>query len=140
MGKPWAVLTLALVQGFISIISLVSGAFLVLLMTGHAQIFSADLTHLSGYFKGLILSGLGISLVGVVATYGLWRVQRWGWIASVLFQLLCLLNNGLALLGGQSFSVGVYFSVGICGLMLAALMLPTVRQTFSIMTSAELLP
>lgn len=140
MGKSWAVLTLALVQGFISAISLVSGIFLVLLMTGYAQIFSADLTHLSGYFQGLILSGLGISLVGMAATYGLWQMQRWGWIASVLFQLLCLLNNGLALLGGQSFSAGVYFSVGICGLMLAALMLPTVRHAFGIMTSAEALP
>ena len=62
MTRSLTLTAIALLQGFISVMSLVSGICLVLLMTGAAQLFSRDLTGLSLPLKGLIVLGLANSL------------------------------------------------------------------------------
>jgi hypothetical protein len=101
MEKNLPIKIIALVQIGISLLSLVSGTVLLLLMTGQIEVFSANLTQLSVYFKILIGFGLVASLWGLVVSFGLWRLQRWGWLGSLIFQALCLVNNGLILLGGR---------------------------------------
>jgi hypothetical protein len=127
MKRSLSITLVALAQLGISTLSLVSGSVLILLMTGQIEIFSADLTHLPDYFKALVIFGLIVSVLGIVAAYGLWQLQRWGWMASLVFQGLCILNNVLILLGGRPLTLGVYFSAGISGALLFALLLPSVR-------------
>ena len=131
MTRSLGLTAIALLQGFISMTSLISGAFLVLLMTGTAQIFSRDLTELSLPLKGLIVLGLAISLFGLVVTVGLWRRQWWGWVGSLIFQSLCIANNGLALLAGQSITLGVGVAIVVCLTLILALCLPSIRTIFT---------
>ena len=131
MPRSLTLTAIALVQGFISVMSLVSGICLVLLMTGAAQLFSRDLTGLSLPLKGLIVLGLAISLLGLVVTVGLWRRQRWGWVGSLIFQSLCIANNGLALLAGQSMTLGVGVAIAVCLTLIVVLCLPTIRAAFT---------
>ena len=126
--RSLAVTIMAVAQLAHSSLSLVSGGILLLLITGQLHLFSADLTGLSLYFKGLVVTGTVISLVGLVGGIGLWRRRAWGWIAAIVFQGLCLLNNGLALLGGRPPSTGVYVSIGVFVGMLMLLCLPSVRR------------
>lgn len=130
MSRTLGISLIALIQFFVSGLSLASGVLLILLMVGQLEIFSADLTRLSLFFKGLVISGWLISLLGVVASIGLWQLKRWGWVGSLLFQGLCLLNNGLAVLGGQAPSFGVYFAAALCTAMIAGLCQPSVRSPF----------
>ncbi|HEY9736559.1 MAG TPA: hypothetical protein V6D06_09760 [Trichocoleus sp.] len=130
MNRSAGLLLIALVQLFISGLSLVSGVVLILLLAGQIELFSADLTRLSPFFKALVVSGFLISLVGVVSSIGLWLLKPWAWVGSLVFQSLCLLNNGLAVLAGQAPSFGVYFSATLCTAMIAALCLPTIRPTW----------
>ena len=136
MRRSLSITLVALAQFGISALSLVSGVTLILLMTGQLEIFSADLTQLSDYFKGLVIFGLLVSLWGIVASIGLWRLQRWGWLGSLGFQGLCILNNVLILLGGRPLTFGVYFSAGISGALLFALLLPSVRLSLQGTSSA----
>ena len=130
MNRPLSITLVAIAQLIVSSLSLVSGIFLMLLVTGVLQVFSQDLTGLSLYLKGLVALGFAISLWGLIATYGLWTLKRWGWIGSLLFQGLCIANNGLALLAGQPLSAGVYFSAALGTSLIAALCLPSVRAVF----------
>lgn len=125
---PVGIKVIALLQGGVAALSLVSGMVLTLLMTGKLALFSANLVHLAPYFKGLVISGLVISGLGTVGTLGLWQGQRWGWWTSVGFHTLCLLNNVLALVGGQRLSTGVYVATAVSGGFLALLALPGVRR------------
>lgn len=118
----------ALIQFGLSGLSLISGGVLLLLMSGQIQLYAADLTRLEPIYKGLIISGEAISLLGIVAAWGLGRQQRWGWLGSVGFQGLCLLNNALAVIAGQPPSVGTYVSAGVCTAMIGLLCLPQIRQ------------
>lgn len=127
MKRNLSITLVAMAQFGISALSLVSGLTLLLLMTGRLEIFSADLTQLSDYFKGLVIFGLFVSIWGIVSSIGLWRLQKWGWLGSLLFQGLCILNNVLIFLGGRPLTFGVYFSAGISGALLFALLLPSVR-------------
>jgi hypothetical protein len=131
MEKNLSIKIIAFVQISISLLSLVSGTVLLLLITGQIEVFSANLTQLSAYFKGLVGFGLVVSLWGLVASFGLWRLQQWGWLGSLIFQALCLVNNGLIVLGGRPLTFGVYVSVGISGSLLAWLLLPGMHQRFS---------
>jgi hypothetical protein len=131
MKRSLSITLVAIAQFGISALSLVSGITLVLLMTGQLEIFSADLAQLSDYYKGLVFFGLLISLLGMASSIGLWRLQRWGWYGSLLFQGLCILNNVLIVLGGRPLTFGVYFSAGISGALLFALLLPSVRLALS---------
>lgn len=131
MSRSPGLILVAIAQFIISLISLASGIFLLLLLTGQMQVFSADLTRLSVYFKGLVIAGFGISLLGVAASIGLWYGKRWGWIGSLAFQSLCLLNNGLAIAGGQSPSFGVYFSAILSVALIGGLLLPGIRPPLS---------
>lgn len=128
MNRSLGVVLIALVQFLVSSLSLVSGGVLILLMTGQIEIFSADLTRLSPVFKGLVISGFLISLLGLVSAVGLWQLRRWGWLGSLVFQSLCLLNNGLAVLAGQAPSFGVYFSASLCAATILGLSQPRVRS------------
>lgn len=121
----------AIIQGLISLSSLASGIFLLLLMTGTVQVFSQDLQALSLPLKGLVAVGFAISLFGLVVTYGLWQLKPWGWTGSIIFQVLCIANNGLTLAAGQEISTGVYFSIAFCTTLIAALFLPSVRDVFA---------
>jgi hypothetical protein len=127
MNRSLSIKLVAISQFGISTLSCVGGIILMLLSTGQIEIFSADLTNLSSYFKGLIVFGLIVSLWGLVASYGLWQLQRWGWLGSLVFQGLCLLNNVLIVLGGRPITFGVYFSASISGALLFALLLPSIR-------------
>lgn len=135
MNRSLGTTLIALAQFTISLLSLASGVLLLLLLTGQIHVLSADLTRLSPFFKALVISGFLISLLGLVASIGLWQLRRWGWIGSLLFQSLCLLNNALALLGGQSPSFGVYFSATLCTAMIAGLCQPSVRLPFQFQQS-----
>jgi hypothetical protein len=131
MKRNLSIILITIAQFGISTLSMVSGILLVLLMTGRLAVFSADLTQLSGYFKGLVIFGLFVSLWGMASSIGLWRLKRWGWSGSILFQGLCILNNMLIFLGGRPLTFGVYFSAGISGALLFALLLPSVRITIN---------
>lgn len=130
MKRNLSILIISIVQLLVSSLSLLAGVFLVLLMTGIVQVLSNDLTGLPSYLKGLVVLGLAISLWGLIVTYGLWTLKRWGWLGSLMFQGLCILNNGLALLAGQPLSAGVYFSVSLCVALGVALYMPSVRDQF----------
>ncbi len=127
MNRSLSIVLISIAQFGISTLSLGSGILLILLMTGRTELFAADLTDLSNYFKGLVVFGLFVSLWGMVSAYGLWKMQWWGWKGSLIFQGLCILNNVLILLGGRPLTPGVYFSAGISGAFLFALLLPGVR-------------
>lgn len=127
MNRSLSITLVALAQVGMATLSLISGTILLLLMVGWLEVFSADLTNLSTYFKGLVIFGLTVSLWGMVSAYGLWQMQQWGWIGSLVFQALCIFNNILILLGGRPLTVGVYFSAGISSAFLFALFLPSVR-------------
>ena len=131
MQRSLSITIIAILQGFISVTSLASGIFLVLLITGKVEILSQDLTMLSLPLKGLVALGLAISLFGVVVTYGLWSLKPWGWIGSLIFQMLCIVNNGLAILAGQSVTGGVYFSTAFCIALMGALWMPSVRNVLA---------
>lgn len=128
MKRSVSIILITLVQGLISLTSLASGIFLVLLMTGTVEVLSRDLSDIPGYLKGLIAFGLAISLFGVVVTYGLWQLKRWGWLGSLIFQVMCIVNNGLAVIAGQSITAAVYFSTAICVASMGVLWMPSVRQ------------
>ncbi|RZM82057.1 hypothetical protein [Leptolyngbya iicbica] len=126
--RSLTLILLVLVQGAVSLLALASGIFLVLLMTGAVQVLSQDLQSLTLPLKGLIAVGLAISGFGLVVTYGLWQLKPWGWTGSLIFQILCIANNGLTLLVGQELSPQVYFSVAFSGTLIAALFLPNVQE------------
>jgi len=126
--SPVGLKIMALLQGALAALCLVSGLVLTLLMTGQLTLFSANLVHLAPYFKALVISGLGISGLGAAGAVGLWQCQRWGWWASVGFHSLCLLNNALALAGGQRLSTGVYVATSVSVAFLGGLALPRVRR------------
>jgi hypothetical protein len=127
MKRNLSITLVSLAQLGISVLSLISGTLLLLLMTGQVELFSADLTQLSTYFKGLVVLGLFISSLGIISAVGLWWLQKWGWVGSLVFQGLCILNNILILLGGRPLTLGIYFSAGISGALLFALLLPSIR-------------
>jgi hypothetical protein len=131
MKRNLSIILVVVAQLGISILSLVSGVLLVLLMAGQLEMFSADLTRLPDYFKALVIFGLFVSLWGIVSSIGLWRLQKWGWLGSLAFQGLCIFNNVLILLGGRPLTFGVYFSAGISGALLFALLLPSVRTVIN---------
>ena len=135
MSRSLTIILIAIIQGFVSLLGLVSGIFLVLLMTGAVQVFSQDLQSLSLPLKGLVAMGLAISLFGLAVTYGFWQLKSWGWTGSLIFQVMCIANNGLGLLAGQEVSSRVYFSVAFCVTLIAALFLPSVRDVFEAATS-----
>jgi|GEM_PF-1180856 len=137
MSRSLSITLIAILQGLISFSSLASGIFLVLLMTGTIQVFSQDLQDLPLSLKGLVAVGFAISLFGLVVTYGLWRLKPWGWTGSLIFQVMCIANNGLGLLAGQEISTGVYFSVAVCATLIAALFLPSVRDVFEAIASSS---
>lgn len=130
MSRSLSIILIAIIQGLTSFLSLASGIFLVLLMTGTVQVFSQDLQSLALPLKGLVAVGFAISLYGLVVTYGFWQLKPWGWMGSIIFQGLCIANNGLALLAGQEANARVYFSVAFGLTLLAALFLPSVRDMF----------
>ena len=130
MQRSLSITIIAVIQGLISSLSLVSGIFLILLATGAVQVYSQDLTNLSLSLKGLVALGLALSLFGIVVTVGLWQLKPWGWIGSLMFQALCILNNCLAIWLGQSLTQGVYFSWAICIALMTALLMPGVRDRF----------
>lgn len=136
MPRPASLYIIAIVQLIISSLSILAGIVLLLLITGTMQIFSHDLTALPGYLQGLVVLGLLMSVGGVVATYGLWHRQRWGWIGSLLFQILCIINNGLAIAAGQQLSTGVYFSTALSLSLILSLCLPSVRLAVIHQTSS----
>ena len=80
MKRNLSITLVAMAQFGISALSLVSGLTLLLLITGRLEIFSADLTQLSDYFKGLVIFGLFVSIWGIVSSIGLWRLQKWGMV------------------------------------------------------------
>jgi hypothetical protein len=131
MQRSLSITIIAILQGFISVTSLASGIFLGLLITGTVEVWSQDLTTLSLPLKGLVALGLAISLFGVVVTYGLWNLKPWGWMGSLIFQMLCIVNNGLAILAGQSITGGVYFSTAFCIALIGALWMPSVRNVLA---------
>jgi hypothetical protein len=126
--RSLSITIIAILQGFISVASLASGVLLLLLMSGSVQIFSQDLVDLPLYLKGLVALGLAISLFGTVVTYGLWKLRLWGWLGSLIFQIMCIANNGLALLAGQEVNSRVYFSTAISIALIGALWMPSVRE------------
>ena len=128
--RSLSIILIAIVQGLVSLSSLASGIFLLLLMTGTVQVFSQDLQTLSLPLKGLVAAGFAISLFGLAITYGLWQLKPWGWTGSIIFQVLCIANNGLTLAAGQEISSSVYFSAAFCVTLIAALFLPSVRDVF----------
>lgn len=130
MTRSLSISIIAILQGFISLTSLVAGLFLLLLISGKTQVFSHDLVGLPLYLKGLVLLGVAISLLGLTVTYGLWTLKSWGWLGSLVFQCLCIVNNGLAVLAGQAVTGKVYFSVAFCIALIGALMMPSVRNVF----------
>ena len=129
--RPWFLTVIALFQGIISGLSVVSGVLLMLLMTGQVQLFSHDLTQLSMALKVLIVLGLVISLEGAIATVGLWQLRSWGWFGSLGFHALCIVNTGLTLAVGQPLNTSVYLSTLTSITLLACLALPTTRQHLS---------
>lgn len=128
--RPWFLTVIALLQGIISGLSVVSGVLLILLMTGQVQFFSHDLTQFSTSLKALIVLGLAISLEGAIATVGLWQLRPWGWFSSLGFHTLCIVNTGLTLAAGQPLNTSVYLSTLTSIVLLACLALPTTRQHF----------
>jgi hypothetical protein len=135
MKRSLGIALIAIVQFIISGLSVVSGLVLLLLITGRLQILSTDLTNLPLYLKGLTLLGLVISLLGVIVSYGLWRLRRWGWIGSLIFQGLCIANNSIVVIAGQPPSFGVYFSAVLAAGTILVLCLPSVREVFLLPTS-----
>ena len=131
MSRSLSIIIIAILQGFISLTSLASGLLLLLLIGGTVQIFPYDLLELPLYLKGLIVLGVAISGFGGVVTYGLWNLKPWGWIGSLIFQVLCIGNNGLAILAGQAITGSVYFSLAFCIALIGALMRPSVRGIFA---------
>jgi hypothetical protein len=128
--RPWFLTVIALFQGIISGLSVVSGVLLILLMTGQVHLFSHDLTQFSAALKALIVLGLAISLEGAIATVGLWQLRSWGWFGSLGFHALCMVNTGLTLAAGQPLNTSVYLSTLTSAALLACLTLPTTRQHF----------
>lgn len=124
-----AVQLVAAIQLSLSILSLFSGGILLLLVIGRINVFSANLTGISSFYKGLIISGVVISCIGIGGGWGLWRHKRWGWGSSVGFQGLCIGNNLLAVIAGQAPGIGTYVSVGVCTAMIGVLCLPLIRQS-----------
>lgn len=137
MARSLSIIIIAIVQGFVSVASLASGIFLLLLMTGAVQLFSQDLQALPLLIKGFVLIGFAISLFGIVATYGFWNLKRWGWTGSLIFQVLCIVNNGLLLWAGQEATKSVFFSMALCLSIVGALFLPSVRDVFYPNTDAS---
>jgi hypothetical protein len=131
MKRPISILAITLVQSFVSLTSLASGIILLLLTTGRVRFLSQDLSNIPLYLKGLIGLGMAISLWGVVVTYGLWQLKRWGWLGSLMFQLMCVVNNGLAVVAGQSMTVAVYVSTTFCIASIGVLWMPRVRQVIT---------
>ncbi|MDB9527811.1 hypothetical protein PN498_17585 [Oscillatoria sp. CS-180] len=137
MQRSLGITLIAILQAIISISSVASGIFLLLLITGTVQVFSHDLSELSPSLKGLVALGFAISLFGAVVTCGLWNLKRWGWIGSLMFQALCLANNGLAIALGQEITRNVYLSAIISMALCGALWMPSVREAFAVNSAIE---
>lgn len=136
-NRNLGIILVAIAQFLVSSLSLIAGILLLLLITGAVEVFDESLTNLSLSIKGLILLGLAISLFGLIVTYGLWTLKRWGWIGSIMFQTLCIINNGLGLLAGQSISPGTYFAAALCTSLIGDLCLPSIQDVFAVDTVAN---
>lgn len=128
--RPFGVTLIAIAQFLISILSLGAGIVLVLIVTGQIQVLTSDVTVFPLPLKALVGLGLLISALGLAASVGLWQLKRWGWITSLLFQGLCILNNAVGIVAGQPPSVGVYISVSLSTALIVALCLPAVQSRF----------
>lgn len=131
MPRSLSITLVAVLQGIVSVASLVSGLFLLLLLTGRLQVYSQDLTTLPNALKTLVAIGLALSLFGIIVTYGLWQLKSWGWLGSLIFQALCIANNGLAILVGQRITANVYFAIALSLSLIGALCMPSVRSVFA---------
>lgn len=99
--RPLSVTLIAIAQFLISILSLGAGMILVLIVTGQIQVLTSDVTVFPLPLKALVGLGLVISTLGLAASIGLWQLKRWGWILSLVFQGLCILNNAVGIVAGQ---------------------------------------
>ncbi|NJN22471.1 MAG: hypothetical protein HC812_16450 [Leptolyngbya sp. RL_3_1] len=128
--RPLSITVIAIAQLVISTLSLVAGLILVLIVTGQIQVLTSDVTVFPLPLKALVGLGLAISVLGLTASVGLWQMQRWGWIVSLVFQGLCILNNAVGVVAGQPPSPGVYASVSLSTAMIVALCAPSVQDRF----------
>ena len=129
-ARPLTLTVIAIAQWVISILSLGAGIILVLIVTGQIPGLTSDLTVFPFPLKVLVGLGLVISTLGLGASVGLWQMQRWGWILSLVFQGLCILNNAVGVVAGQPPSGGVYISVSLSTAMIVGLCLPAVQARF----------
>lgn len=127
-NRPLSLTIIAIAQFIIAALSLAGGILLLLLLTGQIPVNTDELSEIPTYLQGLVVVGLAISGLGLVAAYGLWRLKRWGWIASLVFHNLCLLNNVLAVLTGQPVTAGVLFSALLAIAIIGGLLTPSVRE------------
>ncbi len=128
--RPLGITLIAIAQFLISILSLGAGVILVLIVTGQLQVMTNDVTVFPLPLKALVGLGLAISSLGLAASVGLWQMQPWGWIISLVFQGLCILNNAVGVVAGQPPSGGIYLSVSLSTAMIVGLCLPSVQSRF----------
>jgi hypothetical protein len=128
--RPLSVTLIAIAQFVISVLSLGAGMVLVLIVTGQIQVLTTDTTVFPLPLKALVGLGLVISVLGLAASIGLWQLKRWGWVISLVFQGLCILNNAVGIIAGQPPSAGIYTSVSLSTALIVALCLPSVQSRF----------
>jgi hypothetical protein len=117
-GRPRALGLVAAYIAIVGILLLVVGlAILVALVSGAVAEMPAEVGSRVPAIVGLVLSGLG--LVMLLTGLGIWRRQRWAWMAALLIQGIAVLQLVLATASGGisgivSFGVlGAVFAVAI---------------------------
>jgi hypothetical protein len=105
-NRPLGITIIALVMGFLAIVNLCGSLtslgfapFAVFGEGGFGQMFSQGIGSLFGLF---------LALGGLFVAWGLWTLQPWAFWATVIIEVLQLLNGGLAFSTGiRSFFCGV---------------------------------
>jgi uncharacterized membrane protein YvlD (DUF360 family) len=108
---------LPLVAGWLALIGSVELILASLvLLAGHTQVVDAPV-GVAGTLVPLVMAGLGVLTIGVA--YGIWRHQRWAWMAAIVVSAFNVLQVLLAMARGGVDGIVNYGALGaLMGLVL----------------------
>lgn len=92
---------------------------------------AAIATLFGGLFAIFAAISLALGLMSFILSMGLFRLQKWAWIGTIIVHAIALIMEGTKLLGSGGAAVN-FLTVGFAVVILYALMRPNVKQAFSI--------
>ena len=141
MSRPTGVTILAVLQAIVSALSLLIGIGILIFKDFFLQalIESPEFQQSAQDVPPGVLEGIatftGIivlisSLIGLFLAYGLFKLQSWAWIVTLVFQILGILSNLFNLVSGQGPPGWVVLQLVISSVIVYYLFRPEVKRAF----------